>query len=280
MLRRYTTVFCACLAMVAIYSRTPESMASPGISVGRGDNHSVEVEITGEFVVPDAAGASGLSGTDSADTGVCRDDSGAEIACWNEYGFWSYDQRAYCSRIDIPTDSLWWVNRLDVGGSPTGYFITCHAPGVYDLPAAPIWVEELPDTPYRPGSDPEAVVREAVASLQLHPPTVGITAFVYPDFEEHGLTWWVGAQAWLWVDASDDLQWGVHEVSAHLDGVSVDAVVEATSVTFDPGDGGEPVICHSAGTPRAFHAHGTISDVSPSGCDYQYLRTTDDQTEE
>jgi hypothetical protein len=71
----------------------------------------------------------------------------------------------------------------------------------------------------------------------LKPPTVGVGAFVYDRYEEWGLSWWVGAPMWLWVDDRDDLQWGTHEISGEDAGLSVSASVRATSVSFDPGNG-------------------------------------------
>ncbi len=276
------TILCAMLVGYLLWSNASlVTMAdSHTVGVAPGGDYTVGIVITDSS----SSGSTGSGNTPDSGldgSGACHDSVGLEVECWNGFGAWNYSQQAHCAWVDVPFSSPQWNGRVDADGNPTGYFLTCHKPGMYDLPPSPIWVEDLPDTPPKLDSDPEAVVREAVASLELHPPTVGVTAFTYPDFEEHGLTWWVGAIAWLWVDASDGLQWGRHELSASLDSASVEATVEATSVTFDPGDGaGELVTCWSPGTPRSFHAHGTISDKSPSGCDYQYLTTTDDETGE
>ncbi|MCL2736434.1 MAG: hypothetical protein FWD75_07370, partial [Propionibacteriaceae bacterium] len=128
-------------------------------------------------------------------------------------------------------------------------------------------------TPVRPGVDALGLVRSAVSSLGLHAPSVGVGAFVYPGYQQWGLSWWVGAPMWLWVDAGDDLQWGAHVVSASEGGVSVSARVSAVSVGFDPGDGSAPVVCSSAGSVRVWDPQDALSRHSPSGCEYTYVVT-------
>jgi hypothetical protein len=104
----------------------------------------------------------------------------------------------------------------------------------------------------------------------LHPPTVGVGAYVYPKYEEWGLSWWVGAPMWLWVDDADPLQWGEHSLDASLEDAGITASVEATRVVFDPGDGSKPVVCQSAGTPRPWDPKDRLDRHSPSRCEHVY----------
>ncbi|MCL2483429.1 MAG: hypothetical protein FWF43_08485 [Propionibacteriaceae bacterium] len=149
----------------------------------------------------------------------------------------------------------------------------CRSYGKEATTEAPYWSETGPVTPARPGTDPVAVVRSSVASLGLHPPTVGVGAYVYPGYEDWGLSWWVGAPLWLWVDATDPLQWGTHTVTATQDGLTVTATVTASRVKFDPGDDAEPVTCATPGTPRPWNPNDPLSHHSPTGCEYTYLTT-------
>jgi len=80
---------------------------------------------------------------------------------------------------------------------------------------------------------------------------------------------------WLWVDATDDLQWGTHTISATAGDMSVTATATATSVTFDGGDGSAPKTCHNPGSPRGWHPNDPMSKHSPSGCEHTYLHTNE-----
>ena len=128
-------------------------------------------------------------------------------------------------------------------------------------------------TPAVPGTDPQTLVRTAVASLGLHPPEVGVGAYVYPKYEDWGLSWWVGAPLWLWTNTDDDLQWGTHTLTATDGGLSVTATVTSTTISFNPGNGDSPVTCGTPGTPRPWNPNDLLSHHSPSGCEYTYLHT-------
>jgi hypothetical protein len=78
---------------------------------------------------------------------------------------------------------------------------------------------------------------------------------------------------WLWVDATDPLQWGTHTVTATADGFTVTATVTADQATFEPGDGTSPVVCRSAGTPRPWDPYDPLDHHSPTGCEHTYLHT-------
>ena len=128
----------------------------------------------------------------------------------------------------------------------------------------------LPTTPL-PSVDPEALTRTAVAKLGLVSPTIGVGAYVYPGYETWGLTWWVGAPLWLWVDSSDSHQWGTHTLSVSEQGTTISATVTATSVSFNPGDGTSPVRCSTPGVSRPWNPNELINRVSPVRCQHIYV---------
>jgi hypothetical protein len=136
-----------------------------------------------------------------------------------------------------------------------------------------VWYPEVVDTPGVAGTDHAGSVRTAIASLRLHPPTVGVGAYVYRGYEQWGLTWWVGAPMWLWVDRADTLQWGSHTVSATEGSVSITATLSATQVSYDTGDGSPLVVCRSPGTSRAWDPDAYMDEHSPSRCEHAYLHT-------
>ncbi|MCL2470404.1 MAG: hypothetical protein FWF25_01490 [Propionibacteriaceae bacterium] len=176
--------------------------------------------------------------------------------------------------MNLPADSPLWEGHRDGSGNPTGTYYGCGNSDTQCLAGTVYyWQDVAASTPAKPGVDPVTVVRSAVSSLGLHAPTVGVGAYVYPGYQQWGLSWWVGAPMWLWVDSTDALQWGTQSVSASADGVTVTATVTATSVSFDPGDGSEPVTCATPGTVRPWDPEDPLSHHSPTGCEYTYLQT-------
>jgi hypothetical protein len=115
----------------------------------------------------------------------------------------------------------------------------------------------------------------SVQSLQLHRPVVGVGAYVYPDEPWWGLTWWVGAPMWLWIDSKDPLQWGTHTLNPSAGGLSLDVTITAKQVRYDPGDGSRPVVCNNAGTPRPWAPDDLMRQDSPTWCQHKYLKTSE-----
>jgi hypothetical protein len=177
----------------------------------------------------------------------------------------------YCQELGVVAYQMWWKPNSDSEDDPEGTFYKCHAVGqthTSDLPfrATPLngvstWAES------------ETMVRNAVASLQLHAPSVGVGAYVYPQWREWGVSWWVGAPMWLWVDAKDPLQWGTHTLTATEGGTAISATVTATKAQYDPGDGSSPVTCKGPGTPRPWNPRELMDKHSPSGCEHTYMHT-------
>jgi len=201
---------------------------------------------------------------------------GTEVACWNSNYWWSPAFNLYCQVAASDLTGSWSNTHLDATGKPTGTFYQCllpNSPSGANPQYAILWADDTPVTPEVPGTDPETLVREAVVSLGLHAPEVGVGAYVYPGYEDWGLSWWVGAPMWMWTNDTDDLQWGTHELNDSDGNLSVDATVTSTSISFDPGNGDSPVVCDSAGTPRPWDPNDLLSHHSPSGCEYTYLHT-------
>jgi hypothetical protein len=209
------------------------------------------------------------SGGDTSEHTNCFDLSGAEIPCWYDDMAWSAQQGAYCKQIPPPADVAL-TREGDKGTKQVGYYYRCGVPPNGTIEFF-VWQDEPIYTP--PDIDMDAWVRRTVATLHLHPPQVGLSAYVYPGYDQWGLSWWIGAPMWLWVDQSDDLQWGTHTVSATQDDLTVTATVTAVRATYDPGDGSQPVVCGTAGSPRPWNKHDLLKNHSPSGCEYTYLQT-------
>ncbi|MDR0283429.1 MAG: hypothetical protein LBI33_00840 [Propionibacteriaceae bacterium] len=182
----------------------------------------------------------------------------------------------YCHVINRPASDPNWERHRDAAGNPQGTLLGCFSGYVRsDGSEMVVWIPGSASSPGRAGTDPVTVARTAVASLQLHAPTVGVGAFVYDGYEEWSLSWWVGAPMWLWVDKSDPLQWGAHTISASDGGLTVTATVTAATVSFDPGDGSPPMVCRSAGTVRPWDPYDPLDHHSPSGCEHTYMHTNE-----
>jgi len=203
----------------------------------------------------------------------CVRPDGMPTACWYGDYWWSPAFNLYCQVATIPQDSPIWNTHRDSAGNPTGTAYQCLVSVNGTLKNTLYWQTIQQSTPIRPGTDPVTLVRSALASLDLHPPTVGVGAYIYPHYENWGLSWWVGAPMWLWVDATDDLQWGTHTLTATQDGTTVTATVTPTTATFDPGDGTTPITCPTPGTPRPWNPDDLLSHHSPTGCEHTYTTT-------
>ena len=203
---------------------------------------------------------------DTAAADSCYDRNGKQVDCWYGEYAWNSAFDMYCKTPDAEFAELHAVTQHNEGD----ILYQCRlASGVWSHYAdAARWAP-----PAEAAVDAESVAREVVATLELHPPTVGVGAFVYPDAQDWGLSWWVGAPMWLWVNSKDTLQWGTHTLSASLDGVTVTANVQANRVSYDTGDGAELTVCTNPGTSRTLDGGGLLRDPSTSGCDHRYMHT-------
>jgi len=274
MLRRLLSLFVAItLGAIVMCSESSTSEANPcgraksnARAVGPGD---IEAGITCGPVP--SQGPERGSDPPAGDTPCYRSD-GKEVACWSGTMWWNAALDQYCNEIHMAPEDPRWDGHRDGLGNPTGTMYHCSY-GASHPDDVILWLPTVPTTPRVPGSDPEGAVRTAIATLQLHPPTVGVGAYVYRGYEEWGLGWWVGAPMWLWIDSTDPLQWGVHTLTASIGSASITATIKATQVQFDPGDGGKPVICKTPGTPRPFKRDDPLDRHSPTNCEYVYPHT-------
>ncbi|MDR2973937.1 MAG: hypothetical protein LBV00_04375, partial [Propionibacteriaceae bacterium] len=278
MLRRaLTCIVVVCMTVIGSLAGVPVAVADCSTKIDADYGFYPGGDITvGVGCETDSAGSSGESGepedTDSSSgSSGCYDWDGTEVPCWDGDNFWSSELSAYCHYIDLREDSPLWDAHRDADGVATGVPYQCETGTPLDQYGIVYWEDFLVETPTKPGVDPVTVVESAVASLGLHAPTVGVGAFVYPGYEDWGLTWWVGAPMWLWVDEDDPLQWGSHTISASAQGLTITATATATSVTFDAGDGQAPVTCGTAGTVRPWAPDDLLSHHSPTKCEHTYM---------
>ena len=265
-----------CLALVAVFLPWPNSISiadSCSTEITKGNQYNVtSISLSCESITPGSQGTTeSVFGSDGP-IGCFKSD-GTEVDCWFMGFWWSSTFDLYCHVGNYTDDSPLWEKHRDADGKPIGTLYECLV-NLNDLSNFFIrWADDTPVTPVVPGTDPETLVRQAVVNLGLHPPEAGVSAYIYPGYEDWGLTWWVGAPMWLWTDDSDDLQWGTHQLTDSDGGVSVEATVTSTSITFDPGNGDTPVTCDTAGTPRPWNPTAPLAEHSPSGCDYTYMNT-------
>ena len=265
-----------CLALVVIvfpWQSTTSVAASCSAETTKGNQYNAPA-----ISILCTTTSGGAQGTDSSTSGSagstgCYKSDGSEVACWVQDYWWSPAFDLYCQVASISSDSPSWDRHRDSSGNPAGTLYRCLV-NIYDMTKSTIkWANDTPQTPAVPGTDPKTLVERAVVSLGLHPPEAGVGAYVYPGYEDWGLTWWVGAPMWLWTDSGDDLQWGTHNLNAADGGLSATATVTSTSLTFNPGNGDTPVTCDTAGTPRPWNPDAPLAQHSPSGCEYTYMTT-------
>ena len=186
---------------------------------------------------------------------------------------WYNSLQKYCRPVYYAPDNPIWNKYRDGDGKPTGGFFNCLSYGRSELTDGEDWYPISLE-----GSNPvnyEAVVLSSVASIQLQQPSTGVGAFVYPDYPDWGLTWWVGAPMWLWTDTANDHQWGSHTLTAAIPGASITAHISATTLSVDPGDGSPAVVCHNPGSPRPWNPdQDYIANHSPANCEHVYEQTS------
>jgi len=107
----------------------------------------------------------------------CFTPVGEKIACWVDGYWWSTKFNRYCKVAHVSPDDPAWNGHRDAYGNPLGTLYDCKIRYMGDLFYMPLlWDSASPITPGKAGSDPATTVRTAIASLKLHPPTVGVGA--------------------------------------------------------------------------------------------------------
>ena len=102
------------------------------------------------------------------------------------------------------------------------------------------WLPSPPDGYGAASITPGELAAQAVDQMALRGPAIHITV----PSDRIGL---VGVPVWLWTDVTPTT-WGPNAATASVPGLSITATAQATSITWDMGDG-TTVSCPSAGTP-------------------------------
>ena len=128
------------------------------------------------------------------------------------------------------------------------------------------YVQSAPAAPSGEGALSEAVVRQAMAQLQLPKPVVRMS----PDA---GAAQVVRFPTWLWVDASG---WRPVSKTVQVPGASLTATATPQRVAWSMGDGGS-VTCAGPGTP---YSSSYPAGSSSPDCGYIYQRSSARQPDE
>ncbi|MGF1425029.1 hypothetical protein [Kitasatospora sp. LaBMicrA B282] len=145
---------------------------------------------------------------------------------------------------------------LDCGGTlPQGGF------GSTPLTGGPLWTDfgEQKPTDQPLPVDPAVLAQQAVEKLELPAPAVRMS----PSEKSPQV---VGVPSWLWVDAAS---WAPVHSSVEVPGVEVQATAKPSSVTWDLGDGTDPVDCAGPGTP---YGPGSEPDAASPDCGHTFSR--------
>lgn len=154
---------------------------------------------------------------------------------------------------------VWAGHRPEDG---TIWLFTCprpdgFGPGVW---SGLVFLGDGAEPPVGPAVDPRTLAQEAIASMTLRAPEIGMAP---PPGSASGL---VGLPVWMWVERGADTT-GPARASASAGGVTVTAVAQVSQVLWDMGDG-NAVTC-GLGTPYADGA-GTASP----DCGYVYAKAS------
>ena len=273
MLKRLLAAIISTLIATGLaFTSSPAFSDECGVSVEGADRYG-PTTITVSLSCSTGSGSSTNSNdTNSSGGSGCYTAGGTSIACYIGEYWWSSLFQMYCQVANPPANSLAWHGHLDAEGQPYGTVYDCLVLINDTIKQTSYWADTSAGAPASV-VNPETIIRTAVTSLGLHPPTTGVGAYVYPGYEEWGLSWWVGAPMWLWVETTDPLQWGTHTISASESGVSVTATVAPSYVSYDPGDGSAPVTCGNPGTIRPWNRNDLMSNHSPSRCEHTYMTT-------
>ncbi len=124
-----------------------------------------------------------------------------------------------------------------------------------------------------PVKSPGQLATEAADSFRLPNPSGERSPSNSLDFRGHPFTY-VGLWTWFWTDAGQWAHCGVRCTATARDGGNYATVTaRPVSLTFDPGDGSDPVSCGSPGTPWV-NAYGNDKPSLHGGCGYRYSKVT------
>ncbi|MET9915380.1 ATP/GTP-binding protein, partial [Streptomyces sp. NPDC006476] len=154
-----------------------------------------------------------------------------------------------------PADNLAMQDGKRQGGKGAVYQVYCPATARIGV----VWVPDGAQAPAQPAIDPETIARQAVDSMKLTGPDIAS-----PRPAGHYV---VGMPMWMWVNQSATT-YGPNTASATAGGVSVTATARVSSVTWNMGDDGTPVVCPGPGT----RYQPSMGLANSPDCGYRYTR--------
>ncbi len=127
-----------------------------------------------------------------------------------------------------------------------------------------------------PPPDPAVVARAAETQVVtlLPPPSLDVSPDLPNNVDKNlGMpVTYVNLWFWFWTDPAT---WHPFSATAALNGVSATTTAQPVSLTYDPGDDGDPVVCPSQGLPW-IDADGNDDPATVGGCGYKYVKVTPD----
>ncbi|WP_218617496.1 hypothetical protein [Cryptosporangium aurantiacum] len=113
---------------------------------------------------------------------------------------------------------------------------------------------------------PAQAAEQAVSFLPLRGPEIGVA----PSTDGQGL---VGLPVWLWTEVTPET-WGPLEQTTAVTGIAVTVRAEATSITWELGDG-TVITCNGPGTPY----DASYGNAESPDCGHRYTKSSRSQAD-
>ncbi|MDR2896069.1 MAG: hypothetical protein LBV30_05410 [Propionibacteriaceae bacterium] len=235
--------------------------------------YAVDIALSCATSTPTQAADTANRAADSA-APVCQTSEGTVIDCWRDNQAWMPQFQSYCGPKNLPAESALWANHQLPGHTPD----TPYSCAWWSYPSSDdiYWISGTPNTPAKPDIDTDALVEQAIASLGIQPPQLQASAYVYPQWANLGLQWWIGAPMWFWINNDDPHRWGQQTTSITVQGITLTLTAKAQSITINPGDGANPITCANPFDAR--DRDSLLREHAPNGCEHTYMtiNSTDD----
>ena len=227
-----------------------------GVTCGSGVQFCVvEVRTPG---VPGASGAAPSSVSSAAPAAqACVASTGEQVPCFDPgFGWFNAADSCYWKPVapQPAGDSPIWGGHFP-NGQVWSFVCIVQVPGSH---AGWAWLASAPPG-YGGGPSPAQLAQQAVAQMQLTGPVIGLSI----PADQFGV---VGVPVWLWT-AVGPTTWGPNTATASVAGLSVTAVAQAQSISWDTGDGRHET-CANPGT--AYYPGGVTSPT----CQHIYDRSS------